>query len=289
MRVHDIPACALARLGWLSALLVVVSAPSWAQTAAEPRPVIGDRAAAESDMDLAKQLQNPVGDLISFPIQTNLNFGHGPHRGTQYVVNLQPVIPFHINEDWNIITRTILPMVWNPSLSPLPTVPAGTAPASFTAFLSLTHDINGWLWGAGPVVQVPTITSATLGSNVWGAGPSAVAVWSGGPWVAGLLVNNIWSLGGTPGPAGTSYSSFLANPFATYNFDDGWYLSSSPNITANWQYRGTKWTVPVGGGFGRIFRIGALPVDLSISTYYNIVKPTIGGRWQLSTTLTFVF
>ena len=80
------------------------------------------------------------------------------------------------------------------------------------------------LWGAGPVVQIPTISSATLGSSVWGAGPSAAVIYSGGPWVAGALVNNIFSLGGTPGPSGNSYNTFLTDPFVAYNFDDGWYL-----------------------------------------------------------------
>ncbi len=250
--------------------------------------VIGDNAAAESATDLAKQIQNPVGDLISLPLQYNVNFGYGPHQGTQHVLNLQPVIPFHVNDDWNLITRTILPVVWNPGSS-IPTVPVGTAPISFTAFLSPSHDVNGWLWGVGPVVQLPTISSATLGSSVWGAGPSAVIVYSGGPWVAGALLNNVWSLGGTPGPSGNSYSNFLANPFVAYNFDDGWYLSSAPNITANWQVSGTKWTVPIGGGGGRIFLIGTLPVDLSVSAYYNAIRPTFGANWQLSTQLTFVF
>jgi hypothetical protein len=278
--------------GRLACLLAGVLAATWtsagAQTAQGPRVVIGDNAAAESATDLAKQIQNPVGDLISLPLQYNVNFGYGPHQGSQHVLNLQPVIPFHVNDDWNLITRTILPVVWNPGSS-IPTVPVGTAPISFTAFLSPSHDVNGWLWGVGPVVQLPTISSATLGSSVWGAGPSAVIVYSGGPWVAGALLNNVWSLGGTPGPSGNSYSNFLANPFVAYNFDEGWYLSSAPNITANWQVNGTKWTVPIGGGGGRIFLIGALPVDLSVSAYYNAIRPTFGANWQLSTQLTFVF
>ena len=278
--------------GRLACLLAGVLAATWtsagAQTAQGPRVVIGDNAAAESATDLAKQIQNPVGDLISLPLQYNVNFGYGPHQGSQHVLNLQPVIPFHVNDDWNLITRTILPVVWNPGSS-IPTVPVGTAPISFTAFLSPSHDVNGWLWGVGPVVQLPTISSATLGSSVWGAGPSAVIVYSGGPWVAGALLNNVWSLGGTPGPSGNSYSNFLANPFVAYNFDEGWYLSSAPNITANWQVSGTKWTVPIGGGGGRIFLIDALPVDLSVTAYYNAIRPTFGANWQLSTQLTFVF
>jgi hypothetical protein len=282
-------ALAAAASGLLYAVLSGAPAPSLAQTAENPGSVIGDNAATESDTDLARQIQNPVGDLISLPLQDNVNFGYGPHKAVQNVLNLQPVIPFHVNDDWNIITRTILPIVWNPDLSPASSVPVGLAPTSFTAFLSPSHDVNGWLWGAGPVVQLPLISSATLGSSVWGAGPSAVIVYSTGPWVAGALVNNIWSLGRTHGPAGNGYSTFLANPFVAYNFDSGWYISAAPNITANWQANGTKWTVPIGGGPGRVFRIGSLPVDLSLSVYYNVVRPSYGAPWQLSLQLTFIF
>ena len=106
----------------LYGVIAGVSVPVLAQRIEEPRPVIGDHAAAESATNLAKQIQNPVGDLISFPLQYNVNFGYGPHGGTQHVLNLQPVIPFHINDDWNVITRTILPVVWSPGSS-LSTVP----------------------------------------------------------------------------------------------------------------------------------------------------------------------
>ena len=272
-----------------AALLSLVAAGVSAPSCARAEPLIGDNAKSESSSDLAKQIQNPVGDLISLPLQNNVNFGYGPRGGAQNVLQAQPVLPLHVNEDWNLITRTILPVVRNPDASPIPTVPVGTGPTSFTAFLVPRHDINGWLWGAGPVVQLPTISSTTLGSSVWGGGPSAALVYSNGPWVAGALVNNIWSLGGTRGPYGNSYSTFLLNPFVAYNLDDGWYLSSSPNVQANWQFEGTKWTVPIGGGPGRVFHIGDQPVDLSVSAYYNVVKPEVGSRWQLSTQFTFIF
>ncbi len=275
----------------LAAALATASNSSLAQTAAPParEPLVGDDAKDESAEDLAKQLQNPVGDLISFPIQDNVNFGYGPHNGAQNVLQMQPVVPFHIADDWNIITRTILPVVWNPDLSPIPSAPVGTGPTSFTAFLAPARDNHGFLWGAGPVIQLPTISSTTLGSSVWGAGPSAVVVYSAGPWVAGALFNDVFSLGGTRGLSGNSYNTFLANPFVAYNFDEGWYVNTGPNITANWQLPGPKWTVPIGGGGGRVFKIGALPVDLSIGAYYNVVKPGVAGRWQLNTSLTLVF
>lgn len=275
-----------------SLLAMTLAPPSQGQTAPQAsapmvrEPLVGDNAKNESDSDLAKQLQNPVGDLISFPMVNNNNFGYGPHNGTQNVLQFQPVVPFHVTDDWNLITRTVFPVVWNPDMSPIPSVSVGTAPTSFTAFLAPKHDTNGFLWGAGPAVQIPTISSTRLGSNVWGAGPSAVVVYTTGPWVGGVLTNNIWSLSGA---RNARYSTFLGNPFIAYNFDDGWYVTSGPNIIANWQAEGTKWTVPVGGGGGRTFRVGELPFDLAVTSYYNVVKPEIGPRWQLTTTLTFVF
>ena len=112
----------------------------------------GSETKGQSDTDLAKKIQNPIGDLYSFPFQSNTNFGFGPHKGTQEILNIQPVIPLHITPDWNIITRTILPLVWNPDLSPAPSVPFGTAPTTFSAFLSPAQPTNGWLWGLGPVI-----------------------------------------------------------------------------------------------------------------------------------------
>ena len=200
------------------------------------------------------------------------------------------MIPIHITPDWNIITRTILPLVWTPDLSPVPSTPFGTAPISASAFLSPKNPVDHWLWGVGPVVQVPTISSRDLGSSVWGAGPTAVLVYLNGPIVAGALANNIWSLGGTHGPGGNSYNTFLVQPFFNYNFGEGWYAGTSPLVTSNWQVNGTKWTVPIGANAGRVVKIfGKLPVNFLIGAYYNVVKPTYGGDWQLRTQVTLIF
>ena len=248
-----------------------------------------DGASADSASDIAKKIQNPIGDLYSFPFQNNANFGAGPHGGVQDVLNIQPVIPIHLTSDWNVITRTILPVVWTPDLSPRQSVPVGTAPTDFSAFLSPSKPSNGWLWGVGPIIQIPTISNASLGSSVWGGGPTAALVYTAGPWVVGGLVNNVWSLGGTKGPFGNAYNNFLTQPFVNYNFSGGWYVSSSPIITANWDTPGRKWTVPIGGGGGRVFLVGKLPLNLSLAAYYNIVKPQYGADWQLRTQLTLIF
>jgi hypothetical protein len=239
--------------------------------------------------DLAKKIQNPIADLISLPFQSNTNFNYGPNRGTQEILNIQPVVPFHLTDDWNVITRTIIPLIWQPSLQPAQTVPFGTGPIQFSAFFSPKNLINGWVLGAGPIVQLPTASNASLGSNVWGGGPTAVAVRTDGPWVYGGLINNVWSFGGTPLP-GTRYSNFLVQPFLNYNFGGGWYVGTSPVITANWLVSGDKaWTLPVGAQVGRVIKLGKLPVNLLLGAYYNALRPQYGSTWQVRSQLTFIF
>jgi hypothetical protein len=196
------------------AVTTLIARPAHAQTQSSASSISPDANSAndEGASALAKKLQNPIGDLYSFPFQNNTNFNYGPNKGTQDILNIQPVIPIHVTEDWNIITRTILPLIWQPSLQPAQTVPFGTGPITFSAFLSPSRPVNGWLWGVGPVIQVPTASNSTLGSNVWGAGPTGVLVYMNGPWVAGVLVNNVWSLGGTSAMGGTKYNNFRNYP-----------------------------------------------------------------------------
>jgi hypothetical protein len=275
------------------ALGAVASTAARAQTAEPPVRVNAGMAGhgEESSTELAKKLQNPIGDLYSFPFQNNTNFSYGPRRGTQDILNIQPVIPIHLNEDWNVITRTILPLIWQPSLQPVHTVPFGTGPTTFSAFLSPSKPVNGWLWGVGPVVQVPTASDPTLGSSVWGGGPTGVLVYMKGPWVAGALANNVWSFGGTSGRGGSRYNTFLVQPFVNYNFGDGWYVGTSPIITANWLTTGDKaWTLPIGANVGRVVKIGGkLPVNFLLGAYYNMLRPEFGANWQLRAQVTFIF
>jgi hypothetical protein len=129
---------------------------------------------------------------------------------------------------------------------------------------------NGqWLFGGGVIVELPTISDKNLGSNVWGMGPASVAVRTAHPGVYGALANTVFSLGGTSGPGGTSYVLTTINPFINYNFEGGWFIGTSPISTANWNAPGEKWTLPVGGQFGRLIKIGGkLPVNLLVGAYY---------------------
>jgi hypothetical protein len=233
----------------------------------------------EKTEELAKAAQNPVANLISVPFQFQSNFGVGPYHQPQGVLNIQPVIPIPINDDWNLITRWITPVIAQPRLSPTDGREFGLGDVNPSFFLSPSKPSEGGIiWGVGPTFLLPTATDKNLGNHRWGAGPSAVVLTIKGPWVVGVLANNIWSFASTG--KGSNVNQMLIQPFANYNFPHGWYLTSSPIITANWLASGAKWTVPVGGGFGRLFKVGELPINMQLAAYYNVETPKGGAKWQ---------
>jgi hypothetical protein len=250
-------------------------------TAALMCALIGSAAAwaEESAEDLAKSAQNPVANMISIPFQDNINFNAGPQNRTQNVLNIQPVIPISLGPNWNLITRTIVPVISQPVPDPFDSRINGIGTMQFTAFVS-PNAKSGLIWGVGPIFQLPTATNDKLGSKNFGMGPSVVVLNIEGHWVYGALVNNVFSIGGSD----PTYSVGLLQPFVNYNLPDGWYLTASPIITANWKAAGADvWTVPLGGGAGKLWRIGkiGLPVNTSIQAFGNVVTPNHGADWTL--------
>ncbi|MFT7671307.1 MAG: hypothetical protein ACI8X5_004024, partial [Planctomycetota bacterium] len=214
---------------------------------------------APSDSDLAKASQNPIADLISLPLQNNTNFDVGQGNHTQNILNIQPVIPVTLNEDWNLITRTILPVVSQSVSNGGDDFGLGDTIA--TGFFS-PSGTEGWTWGVGPVVMVPTSTSNSLGLGEWGLGASAVGLVMTGPWVVGGLISNLWSV------ESSDLNLFTLQPFINYNLDAGWYLTTAPIVTSNWEATsGERWTVPLGGGAGRVFKIGSQPINVNLQYY----------------------
>jgi len=244
----------------ISIALTIAPIPSLAEEGGGYKGYLGDgiiEAGEDETAELARAVQNPVADLISLPFQNNTNFNFGPRERTQNVLNIQPVIPVDLSEDWLMITRTIIPGVSQPSLFPGDDGREnGLGDTLFSAFFSPKDQarwIGGrWLWGVGPAFLLPTSTDDRLGPGEWGAGPSAVFLTLQGRWVVGSLFSNVWSF--TDDGDEDEVNLFTWQPFANYNLDDGWYLTSSPLITANWEANNDNtWTVPVGGGLGRIF------------------------------------
>jgi len=260
-------------LGRLAAALVLASTAAHAELSSE---------------ELAKLAQNPVGNLISVPFQNNTNLNAGPDKKTQNILNVQPVVPIEIDRDWNLITRTIVPVVSQPAFTPDGSRVDGIGPTQLSLFVSPAAP-KGAIWGVGAIVQVPTTSDSALGSYRWGIGPTFVVLKleHGNPWVYGVLVNNVWSVGSG---AGGSYNSLLVQPFLNYNFPGGTYLTSSPVVTANWKADSSdRWTVPLGGGVGHIFHLGRLPVNAQVGAYYNAARPDYAANWQIRAQVQLMF
>ncbi len=242
--------------------------------------------AGESEEDLAKKTQNPVADLISVPFQNNITFGVGPKDAAVWVLNVQPVIPIKITEHWNLITRTIMPIVNQPSIAPGVPNAFGLGDINPTVFLSPSN-ASKLIWGVGPTMTLPTASVSLLGQGKWSAGPAAVGLLMDGPWVVGALANNQWSFAGW---GDEDVNQFLIQPFLNYNLPHAFYLSSAPIMTADWEAdSGNQWTVPVGGGAGKLVRIGPLPVNFQLQAFYNAVRPELAGEWQLRAQVQFLF
>jgi hypothetical protein len=252
--------------------------------------------ASTPQANLAQQSQNPIANLISLPFQINTNFGVGQFDRTSNVLNIQPVVPTPLSEDWVLINRFIVPLIYQPELAQIP-LPDGSTESIgdvfglgdiiYQGFFSPRNSGN-FTWGVGPILSFPTATDAVLGTEQWSAGPAAVGLVTSGRIVTGTLVNQLWSYAGDGDRP--DVSALTIQPFFNYNFDRGWYVTTSPVITANWQAESDdQWTVPIGGGFGRVFNVGRQPVNASLSAYWNATKPEGAADWTLRTQITLLF
>lgn len=243
--------------------------------------------------DLRAAVQNPVGSLISVPFKSMWDYG--ADNGTAYFMNLQPVIPQRVGE-WNLIHRAIIPYIdvdgyiaGRPEL-PNPSVgegASGLGDINYTVFLSPAEP-RGAIWGVGPSVTAPSATDTQLGAGKWSLGGSYVMLVQPKFGTMGFLVRQLWSVGGQSNRA--EVSSFLLEPFINYNLANGWYLISDMVLTANWYAEsGQQWTVPVGGGAGKLFKIGKQAMNTRVEAYANVVKPDGAPDWSLAWTLQFLF
>ena len=262
----------------IAAVLVAVTSRLAAQSpAVQPEP-------AHDLNALAKETQNPVGNLTTVPFQFNFNTGGDLEDRTFFNLNFQPVIPFKLNSSVSVVARTIVP---------INSAPAGDGRSSGIGDIQeqiffTPAKPGGMIWGVGPTFSFPTATAAVSETGTWAIGPSAVLVKNTGPWVLGSLISQLWPMadaGGSP-----EMNLLTIQPFVNYNFDHGWALSFSPIISANWDApEGNEWTVPLGIGLTRTTVFNRRPMNIGVNYYYNVERPDGGPGQQLRLTVALLY
>ncbi len=237
---------------------------------------------AQDTSDLAQQLANPISAVISVPYQLNFDGNIGPEdEGSRTTLNLQPVIPFTLDNGANVVTRTIVPYVWQTDVIP------GTSQSGFGDVL-----LNAWYtpptqdgltWGVGPVVRVPTWSDVS--SETWAAGITGIVLKQSGPWTFGALSNHIWDL--ERGPKTPTNATFI-QPFASYTTDTSWTLSVQSESTYDWA--NDQWSVPVNFAVSKLAVIGQRPVSFQMGAGYWAESPANGPEgWRYRFQVQFVF
>ncbi|NNK13797.1 MAG: neuromedin U [Desulfofustis sp.] len=249
--------------------------------------------AEDKGADLRSAVQNPISSLISVPFKFTFDFG--ADNGDAQYLNIQPVVPVSIG-DWNIVNRVIIPIggvdgpITGQANNPSPISgdgAEGLSDINYSAFLSPAK-VGKLIWGVGASLSIPSASDDQLGSGKWSAGPTAVLLTQPGWGSVGLLARQLWSFSGDEDRR--EVSQLLLEPFINYNLENGWFLITDMIITSNWEASsGNEWTLPLGGGIGRVFKIGNQPINSRLEAYYNVERPDGAPEWNLAFTWQFLF
>ena len=269
-------------VGWIlacCAFVWLVPATGGAQQAAAAAP-----AQAES-ADLAKKLSNPISDLVSVPFQFNWEQNVGPAEQTRFILNVQPVMPFTLNKDWNMIMRVIMPLVSQPALFEGGSATFGMSDITTSFFLSPSK-LTTFTIGAGPVVVLPSTSEPTLGTGKWSAGPTVVVLKQSGPWTYGALWNQIWSFSGDTTRSDVNQMFF--QPFLAYQATRTITITGQSETTANWDVDDNRWTVPINVLVSKLSSFGMFPASYSVGFGAYAVHPQTGPSWKIRGAITIL-
>ena len=242
-------------------------------------------AAGQSAEELAKATQNPVASLISVPFQGNWEMGLGDRDATSTLLNIQPVMPFGVTEDANLILRVILPVVSLPGSGGGERI-NGLGDIVLSAFFSPSK-VGSIIWGVGPVALLPAGTNSNLSTEKFGIGPTAVLLAQPGNWTVGMLVNQIWSVSGANDREDISQA--YLQPFANYNLPGGVSLGASMEATANWRADEQTWTAPLLFSVSKVAVLGKRPVNFAFAAGPVIAGPEHGADWRFRFAMVFLF
>ena len=245
---------------------------------------------------------NPLSTVISLPFEINTLFNLGPSNSTANILNIKPIFPVNMG-DWNLINRLILPIAYaegqdeiilddfswssgNPGSFGIGSA-LGLGDTTYQGFITPSKE-GKVAWGLGGSIVIPTHTKERFGSDKWSMGPAVVAFAPVGNWVLGGILQNIWSVAGDSDAA--DISVFSAQLAINYKLRNRWYLTSSPLITANWEAdKENRWTVPLGGGIGRIIKLDEMALAIDVGAYYNVESPRFANDWYSQILVNFLF
>ena len=230
--------------------------------------------------DVSRQLANPIANMVSIPFQFNWAGHIGPFDSTGFVLNFQPVVPFTLNDNWNLIMRFILPLVGAPALTTNGVPESGTSDITASLFFSPAH--SKLIWGIGPAFLIPTSTNPALTQGKWAIGPTAVVLREVGPWTLGVLVNQLWSYASMANYFTNSVSQMFLQPFATLQMKHAVSLTFTSEETYNWEaLSGQRSTVPIQAFLGKVTRLGPFPFQVQGGGGYFIARPDGSQHWMV--------
>lgn len=243
-------------------------------------------AIADDGVELSKKLANPVSDLISFPIQANFDYNFGSDdNGEVWVTNVQPVIPISLNEDWRILSRTVIPIIDQSGFQDESLNTTGLGDTVQSLFLAPQKSPKG-IWGVGPAFLLPTSTDDVLGGDKWGIGPTGVVAKQAGPWTYGLLANHLWDFAGPSNSAGVSLTS--VQPFVKYVTQTKTTLSLTTESLYNW--RDEQWSIPLNAVVAQMVKINEQPMQVFAGVRYWADAPDNGAEgFGFRVGCTFIF